>query len=155
MKLGWTLTLAACLAGCGTAPRATAVAPDAQLAHADGLLSGYAGQVHSKDGVLTLRLVHQGFLVKPMAFDQVFVQLPGSEAGTPVYLGMDHTLYVGFGSPLNYYAVGSYAGTPGLGQPLRYQLAPNARLDFRKDTTALKLSPLPKSVGPDPDLARG
>ena len=67
MKLGWTLTLAACLAGCGTAPRATAVAPDAQLAHADGLLSGYAGQVHSHDGVLTLRTTDYGALTRTIA----------------------------------------------------------------------------------------
>ena len=69
MKTAWILTATLLLAGCGTAPHATAVSPDAQLSHADGLLGGYAGKAASHGGKLVLQLVHQGLLSKPIAFE--------------------------------------------------------------------------------------
>ncbi|MDB5098014.1 MAG: hypothetical protein JWM80_2435 [Cyanobacteria bacterium RYN_339] len=172
MKTVWIVAAALLLAGCGTASRATAVAPDAQLSHADGLLSGYAAKVGTHDGKLTLQLVHQGLLAKPVAFDQVFVKLPIGEVGSSLYLGTDHNVYADWTDPLknepeDFYVVGSFTGTPALGAPLHYQLVPGARLTFQKaftevltgrhvpDTTVLELKPIPKTVGRNPDLIRG
>ena len=147
------LATALVLAGCGAAPRTGVAAADAQLSHADGLLSGFSGQVASRDGSLTLRLVHQGLLSKPASFDEVRVKLPAGEVGAPVFLGADHKLYAawgGVGGPMDYYAIGSYTGTPLVGKPLHYQLAPTARLAFTPAATTLQLAPIPAGArGPE------
>jgi hypothetical protein len=170
--VAWIAGATLVLAGCGAQPRATAVAPDAQLSHADGLLSGYAGKVGSHDGRLTLQLVHQALLAKPVSFDAVWVKLPIGQLQSALYLGADHTVYAAWSDPLKpdadaYYAVGSYAGTPTAGRPLRYQLIPGARLTFEKahtelpygkqlpDATVLELKPLPKAAGQTPEWVKG
>lgn len=149
MKAPWILLLL--LAGCGHGAPA-ALAPDAQLAHADGLLSGYAGQVAVHDGTLGLALVHQALLAKPLSFDAV--EVPGL-ARSRVLLGQDHNLYV-LDPQAGYHVVGSYAGTPVPGQPLRFQWVPGARLSFLAagPSTQLALQPLPPRAAEAPALVK-
>ena len=152
MKLVLLLS-AALLSGCG-AHRSLAgpitPAADPQIAHADGLLGGFSGRAASQDGQLTLLLVHQTPFTAPVPCATVTVQGLGE---TAIYLGTDRQLY-GRG-PGGYYALGSYAGTPAVGAPLRYQLAPGARTTFDADHTVVALPAVPKALMSDPQLLGG
>lgn len=157
-RLLFVPALLAMLAGCGThaSPAASALAP--QLAHTDGLLGGFSGHVGSQNGQLVLELLHQAPFTASVTLATVYVATDAGPVETELFLGADHRLYGRWarlqGVPQTY-ALGTYAGTPTAGQPLRYQLLAGARLTFAKDRATLQPSPLPKAEDEAPVLIAG